>query len=878
MTAPSPLAPALAALRQRYQADKAQLLAPLQAPGGPAVRLLLQRLTQLVDQQLLALAAATGLPAQVAIVAVGGYGRSQLFPYSDIDVLLLVPPDNAALRPALEAFVTACWDTGLEIGSSVRTVDECLALAQQDITAQTSMLEMRHIGGSTEHFAQLLAQLPSTFHPQEFFLAKHLELRQRHTKFENAPYALEPNCKESPGGLRDLHTILWVAKAANLGHDWHELAQHGILTNLEAQQLERNETTLFQIRARLHGVAGRHEDRLLFDLQTAVALSLGLKNHTPQGQNYPVRASEVLMRRYYWAAKAVMQLQQIVLLNIQERLHPSQAAPLPINDWFADKNGLLDVRDADLYQHQPLAILPSFLTLQTHPGLRDFSARTLRALYNARDRMDATWRHDPANRATFIRILQQPSGILRALRLMNATSVLGRYLWSFRRIVGKMQHDLFHVYTVDQHSLMVLRNMRRFFMPEFTHEYPLCSELASQWAQPWLLYLAALFHDIGKGRGGDHSAVGAIEVRRFARQHQMAPADADLVEFLVREHLRMSTVAQKQDTNDPAVVRAFADCVQTPQRLVGLYLLTVADIRGTSPKVWSAWKGKLLSDLFHATLRMLGGQALQGQALTQARQQQAQVLLRQRGWPAESAQLLWNTLEPGYFLRHEPADIAWHARQLMLHVGSPQPIVRARPSLAGEGVQVLVYAPDTQDLFARICGYFDQANLSILHARIYTSPHGHALDTFQVLPTQLEMDARTLSSLIEARLPPALAAATPLPEPVRRQPSRRARSFPIPPHVSLEPDEKAQRWLLHISATDRAGLLYSIARVLARHGLSVQLAKVMTLGERVEDSFLLEGPQLQHTTRQLDLEKELTHILSVETTTKPHAKSTTAVR
>ena len=327
MTAPSPLAPALAALRQRYQADKAQLLAPLQAPGGPAVRLLLQRLTQLVDQQLVALAAATGLPAQVAIVAVGGYGRSQLFPYSDIDVLLLVPPDNAALRPALEAFVTACWDTGLEIGSSVRTVDECLALAQQDITAQTSMLEMRHIGGRTEHFAQLLAQLPSTFHPQEFFLAKHLELRQRHTKFENAPYALEPNCKESPGGLRDLHTILWVAKAANLGHDWHELAQHGILTNLEAQQLERNETTLFQIRARLHGVAGRHEDRLLFDLQTAVALSLGLKNHTPPGQNYPVRASEVLMRRYYWAAKAVMQLQQIVLLNIQERLHPSQAAP-----------------------------------------------------------------------------------------------------------------------------------------------------------------------------------------------------------------------------------------------------------------------------------------------------------------------------------------------------------------------------------------------------------------------------------------------------------------------------------------------------------------------------------------------------------------------
>lgn len=857
------LSNALTALRQRYHDQKAQCLAHLHTPGGPPIRQLLQRLALLVDVQLTALRHATGLPPEVAIVAVGGYGRCQLFPYSDVDVLLLVPQDCTPLRPALEAFVGACWDAGLEIGSSVRTVAECLALARQDVTAQTSMLEARHIDGHRQCFDRLMAQLPETLQPQEFFLAKHLELRQRHTKFENTPYALEPNCKEAPGGLRDLQTIIWVAKAAGLGSSWHELAHHGILTALEAQQLERNETTLFQIRARLHAVAGRHEDRLLFDLQTAVAHSLGLQNHTPPGQAYPVRASEVLMRRYYWAAKAVMQLQQIVLLNIQERLHPSQAAPIPINDWFADKNGLLDVRDDALYQRQPQAILHTFLTLQTHPGLRDVSARTLRALYNARDRMHAPWRRDPANRATFMHILQQPSGITHALRLMNATSVLGRYLWSFRRIVGKMQHDLFHVYTVDQHTLMVLRNMRRFFMPEFAHEYPLCSELASQWAQPWLLYLAALFHDIGKGRGGDHSAVGAIEVRRFARQHQLARADAELVEFLVREHLRMSTVAQKQDTNDPAVVQAFADCVGTPERLAGLYLLTVADIRGTSPKVWSAWKGKLLSDLYHATLRMLGGQALQGQALTQARQHQAQVLLRQAGLPADSAQLLWNTLEAGYFLRHEPADIAWHARQLYLHVGSPSPIVRTRPSLAGEGVQVLVYAPDGNDLFARICGYFDQMGLSILHARIYTSPHGHALDTFQVVAPQLAIEERELSALIQAGLPPALAAETPLPEPIYRQPSRRARSFPMPPHISLQPDEKAQRWLLHISATDRAGLLYSIARVLARHGLSVQLAKVMTLGDRVEDSFLVEGPQLQHTIRQLDLEKELAHMLAV---------------
>jgi [protein-PII] uridylyltransferase len=858
----------LAQLRTHYEQKKAQLLSHLHHPGGPPIRQLLHRLALLVDAQLVALRQATALPSDVAIVAVGGYGRSQLFPYSDVDVLLLVPGESSAvcteLRPALERFVGACWDAGLEIGSSVCTVAECLTLASQDITAQTSMLDARLIDGSAACFQALMRALPSTLQPQEFFLAKHLELRQRHTKFENTPYALEPNCKEAPGGLRDLQTIVWVAMASGLGRNWQELAQQHIITPLEAQQLERNETTLFQIRARLHAMAGRHEDRLLFDLQTAVAHSLGVQSHELPGQAQPVRASEVLMRRYYWAAKAVMQLQQIVLLNIQERLHPSLAAPLVINDWFADKNGLLEVRDDTLFQRQPQAILHTFLTLQTHPGLRDASARTLRALYNARDSMNAQWRRDPVNRATFVRILQQSSGITHALRLMNATSVLGRYLWSFRRIVGKMQHDLFHVYTVDQHSLMVLRNMRRFFMPEFAHEYPLCSELASQWEQPWLLYLAALFHDIGKGRGGDHSTIGAIEVRRFAHQHGLARADAELAEFLVREHLRMSTVAQKQDTNDPAVVRAFADAVGTPQRLTGLYLLTVADIRGTSPKVWSAWKGKLLQDLYHAALRMLGGHSLHGEALTQARQRQAQILLSQAGLPADSARLLWNTLEAGYFLRHEPADIAWHARQLYLHVGSPVPIVRARPSLAGEGVQVLVYAPDGNDLFARICGYFDRMGLSILHARIYTSPHGHALDTFQVQATHLNIEERELSTLIEAGLPGALAADSPLPEPARRQPSRRARCFPMAPHVSLQPDEKAQRWLLHISATDRAGLLYSVARVLARYGLSVQLAKVMTLGERVEDSFLLEGPQLQHTARQLDLEKELVHMLQIE--------------
>ena len=743
----------------------------------------------------------------------------------------------------------------------MRTVSECVAEARNDVTVQTSLLEARLIDGDAALFAEFQQQFRAALNPRDFFTAKTLELRQRHIKHEGTPYSLEPNCKESPGGLRDLHTILWVAQAAGLGNSWRELAASGIATDYEAMQLERNEATISLIRAKLHAIAGRHEDRLVFDLQTTLAESFGIQNHTPAGKTIPVRASEVLMRRYYWAAKAVMQLQQILLLNIQEYLYPNNAGLKYIDERFYDKDGLVEVSSDDLYQRDPHAILATFLTYQRSPGLRDLSARTLRALYSARDLMDNSFRQDPVNHQTFMQILQAPSGQTHAFRLMNATSVLGRYLWSFRRIVGQMQHDLFHVYTVDQHTLMVLRNMRRFFMAEHAHEYPLCSQLASGWDKPWLLYLACLFHDIGKGRGGDHSEIGAIEVKRFARQHKMSKDDAELVEFLVRTHLLMSTVAQKQDTSDPDVIRAFAEKVGNERRLTALYLLTVADIRGTSPKVWNAWKGKLLEDLFHNALRVLGGRAPDAESTVEARKRDALRLLALTAQPYASHQALWDTLNVSYFMRHEPDDIAWHTRQLSRHVGTKEPIVRARQSLLGEGVQVVVYTPDQPDLFARICGYFDRAGMTILDARIHTARNGYALDTFQIAHEQLQTHYRELTTLIENGLPQAIQSQEPLPAPIKRRLSRRVRSFPMVPLVSLTPDEKAQNWVLSISASDRAGLLYSVARILAEHGLDVQLAKVSTLGERVEDSFLVQGEHLSNSAKQLQIEKQLIQML-----------------
>ncbi|HUP06146.1 MAG TPA: [protein-PII] uridylyltransferase, partial [Caldimonas sp.] len=760
--------------------------------------------------------------------------------------------DESAARDAIERFVARCWDTGLEIGSAVRSISECVFLAHSDVTVQTALLEARFLCGTRKVFTDFRHAFDAAMDAKAFLRVKTLEMRQRHQKYEDTPYSLEPNCKESPGGLRDLQVVIWVARAAGLGKTWSALAARGLLTSFEAKQLQRNEGLLKLIRARLHAISGRREDRLVFDLQSAVAESFGYRS-TPAQQ-----ASEVLMRRYYWAAKAVTQLNQILMLNIEELVNGSQDAPMrPIDERFLERGGMLEVASDDLYQREPHAILETFLVYQRTVGIKGLSARTLRALYNARDLMDAAFRHDPANRATFMAILKEAAGQTHAFRLMNQTSVLGRYLWVFRRIVGQMQHDLFHVYTVDQHIIMVLRNVRRFLIPEHAHEYPLCSQLAASFDRPWVLYIAALFHDVAKGRGGDHSELGGREARRFCRDHGIGAEDTVLIEFLVRHHLTMSRIAQKEDLSDVDVVQSFATLVGTERRLTALYLLTVADIRGTSPKVWNAWKGKLLEDLYRLTLRALGGARPNLDAEVEARKQEARHLLNLASLPPDIEQPLWKTLEVSYFARHDAGDIAWHARSVREHVTTTVPIVRARLSSLGEGLQVLVYAPDGHDLFARICGYFDGAGFNILDAKVHTTTTGYALDTFQVISPPFEEHYRDLIAYVETQLGAALRASGPLPEPSRGRLSRRVRSFPITPRVTLNPDERGQRWLLNVSTSDRSGLLYAIARVLARHGINLQLAKISTLGERVEDTFLIDGPVLQQNRRQIEVETEL---------------------
>jgi [protein-PII] uridylyltransferase len=869
-----------------FRLKKQAVLEKIAATGASArsVKLQLKELSGVADSVLRDLWAAAQFPADATLLAVGGYGRGELFPHSDIDVVILWPDghlDDEHFKTSASSFITACWDAGLEIGSSVRNVTECIEEASKDVTVQTSLLEARLVTGAAALHKTFANAYRAALDPQAFFTAKTLELRQRHTKYEDTPYALEPNCKESPGGLRDLQLILWLTKAAGYGKTWEELCRKGLATVREVRELKRNEALLSLIRARLHIAAKRREDRLVFDLQNAVAQSFG---YVADGEHTSQRkASEQLMKRYYWAAKAVTQLTQILLLNIEEKLFEQTQSLHWINERFADKAGMIEVTSDELYQKNPHAILETFHVYQTTVGVKGLSVRTLRALYNARSIMNAGFRKDPANREMFKKILQSPQGITHAMRLMNQTSVLGRYLWVFRKIVGQMQHDLFHVYTVDQHILMVLRNMRRFFMAEHAHEYPFCSQLAAGWDKPWILYTAALFHDIAKGRGGDHSDLGMQEANTFCREHGIAREDAQLIAFLVQTHLVMSSVAQKQDLSDADVINAFAKRVGNERYLTALYLLTVADIRGTSPKVWNAWKGKLLEDLYKLSLRSLGGRAPDASAQVQSLKIEALQKMALYAMPHEAEKALWNTLEVSYFMRHDASDIAWHARQLSRHAepnatksivltadsmlvnGSNDlkkpAIVRSRLSPVGEGIQVLVYTPDQSDLFARICGFFDSHGFSILDARVHTTSNGYALDTFQVVSDALEEHHRELMQMVEAELPRTLALQAELPPPAKARVSRRVKSFPIAPRVSLAPDDKAQRWLLTVSCSDRSGLLYAIARILAKHRINLQLAKVMTLGERVEDNFLIDGEQLQNNKKQIEIETEMLEAL-----------------
>ena len=836
--------------KQRLAGQRAALKEEFSVRNSP--RELLRRQSAMIDRLLKDLWAGHSMPRNVALAAVGGYGRGQLFPCSDVDLLILLPaPADASLAAKIESLIGTLWDIGIEIGHSVRTLDECVALAAEDVTIQTTLLEARLLCGKRELFTRFVKRMGEALDPAKFFEAKLLEQRQRHMRY--AETNLEPNIKESAGGLRDLQTVLWIARAAGIGKTWRDLSHRGVITEAEAREIQQNEQFLQAVRIRLHHFAGRREDRLLFDFQTSLAKEFGLHER-------PHRlASEQLMQRYYRTAKAVSQVATVVLQNLDARISPPLDKEYhPINERFGIRDELLAVRDERVFQRQPSAILESFLLLQQHPELKGMNATTLRTLWRARRLITPAFRKDPRNRSQFLDLLRSPTRVARTLRLTNQYDVLGRYIPAFGRIVGQMQHDLYHVYTVDEHILKVMRNVRRFAVPEVAHEFPLSSRLMSDFERPEVLYLAALFHDIAKGRGGDHSELGAVDARRFCREHGLSAEDTELVSWLVENHLVMSSTAQKQDIADPEVVSAFADRVRDERHLVALYLLTVADIRGTSPKVWNAWKAKLLEDLFWATRRILTGVQFSLLGSLQSRLDEARAKLRLYAVPEEAEKKLWAQLDDTYFLRHEPQEIAWHSRMLYYRVDTPEPVVKARLSPAGEGLQVMIYVPDQKELFARICSFFERISYDIYEAKVYTTKHGYALDSFQVQdPDNRRPQYRDVIGLIEHDLAELLKVKTPLPALTKPRLSRQLRHFPISPEVNVQPDERGTSWVLSILAGDRPGLLSRIARVMTAYNINLQTAKINTLGARAEDVFLISGAALKDAKTVVRLEGEL---------------------
>ncbi len=835
-----------AALKKKYltDADASQLLTDH---------------AKLIDQLLVELWREADLPDDAGMVAVGGYGRGQLFPFSDIDILLLIP--DAVLDSTLakiEKLIGTLWDCGLEVGHSVRSVQECVDESKKDVTIETTLMEARLICGDEALFVRLRGALQRQRDVSHFFAAKLNEQAQRHARFQDTAFNLEPNVKESPGGLRDLHTILWLAQAAQCGANWNELAQQNLITLFEARVLVRRERLLQTIRIRLHYLANRREDRLLFDYQSELAEQMHVK--AKRGQ----RISEGLMRAYYRNAKVIGQLNTILLQNLSARIDPNALSQTtPINEDFRSRNNLLEAIDLNLFNQRPAAILEVSLLLQQHMDLRGVSAETLRALWRAKNKINFEFRSDENNQKLFMQILRQPQRVTFVLRRMNQYGILGRYIPAFGKIVGQMQHDLFHVYTVDEHILMVLRNLRRFAVAKFAHEFPFCSKLYNAFDKPELLLLAALFHDIAKGRGGDHSELGMVDARRFAKRHGLPEEEWKLVVWLVESHLKMSAVAQKQDLSDPDVIRKFAEFAGNERWLTALYLLTVADVRGTSPKVWNAWKAKLLEDLYRASLRVLrGGEEISADANVE-KKEEALRILRQYAINDDAGKKLWEQLDERYFQRFEAGEIAWHTRSLLGKRTAADTWVKARLSPIGEGIQVLIYTPDQKGLFARICAFFERQRYDIINAKIYTTRHGYALDSFQIMDTH---DAsathyRDILNYIESALAERIASQAPIDMPGKARISRHLRAFPIEPVVTIEQDNRRANYQLSIIAGDRPGLLSQISQVLLQHGVSLHDARIVTLGERVEDTLVIDGDQLSDAAFRHKIQADLLDVL-----------------
>ena len=790
---------------------------------------------------------------QLSLIAVGGYGRRELFPYSDIDIVVLLDSeDTTPYQEALANFFTFLWDIGLKPGQSVRTIKQCIEAAISDQTVITSLMENRLITGNNALYKALNQEIsPDKIWPSDmFFSAKMEEQRLRYAKFHDTAYNLEPNIKEGPGGLRDRQVIAWVFKRHYNSSTLKELIKYGFLPKSEYLELVKALEVLWRIRYALHLLTNRCEDRLIFDYQRDLAMQFGF---SAMGQTYN-QDVEQFMQFYFKTVLGLERLNEMLLQLFNERFVPRESVykAIPLNDKFVVINGYLEAVDDELFERYPLALLELFLVLEQSPSVKGVRATTIRLIRKNLHLIDDAFRHNKAANHLFIETFRQPKGITDQLRRMNRYGVLAAYIPCFANIVARMQYDLFHIYTVDEHTLTVIRNLRRFALKKHANELPFCNAVFLLISTPEVLYLAGLFHDIAKGMGGDHSALGEEFAREFCLQHDLSPHDTNLVCWLVRNHLVMSMTAQRKDLTDPDVIYQFAQTVSSIERLNYLYLLTVADIRATNPELWNAWKDALLKELYNVTLSTLH-KGLQNPVGTAERlfenKKEAKEQLIKLGISEPVIFSSWQHTGDDYFLRYSADEIAWHTIAIASSTEDELPLVLLRPQSQRGSAEIFVYTKNEEAIFSLSTATLDQLGLTILDARIMTTTDDYVLNSFLVL----EQSGKPINELFREVHICTLLRHNLLHREVKKhknihRQSRQAKHFPIPTSIQFYEDPLNRHTIIELITTDHAGLLSKIGRAFVQKNIYLHSAKITTIGSRAEDMFYITDNQSQSIT------------------------------
>ncbi len=800
---------------------------------------------------------------QYALVAVGGYGRGELHPGSDIDICILIQDRSVAENdPNLGAWITSLWDFGLDIGHSVRTLADCEAEAASDLTVITTLMESRYLCGNNTLYLQMdQAIAPNNLWPSNvFYEAKMAEQEERRKRYLTNAYLLEPNVKESTGGLRDIQMISWVFQRQFGTNDLRDLVKNELLTAEEFSTLWDGLELLWRIRYLLHHITQRREDRLLFDHQRAIAVEFGFLD---EGNNQCI---EQLMQRYYRTVMQLQRLNDILLQGIGGVISGITAAsPVQsINERFQLRNGFLEVTHEDVFQQTPSALFEIFIVYGKTNGALDIRSNTIRLIRASLPLIDDDFRNNPDVQAQFLEIFASPIKLTRLIRMMNRYGVLAAYIPAFDEIVGRMQYDLFHVFTVDEHTTRVIRNSRRFALKEHDQELPHCSHVMLQVDKPELLYLIGLFHDIAKGRGGDHSELGAVDMHNFATAHALNDDDVDLCTWVVRNHLLMSTTAQRKDITDPNVQLEFAREVGSLRRLHYLYLLTVADIRATNPELWNSFKQTLLQSLYTACSKILNRglqQALDEADVINARQSHALALLDANGVNRGDIQMLWDTFRSDYFRQYQSIEIARQTETILSHDDANTTLVSTRHSVSRGATEILIYTPDSPTLFAMVTRALESLQLDVMSANLTTTRIGHAMNVFYVLEADgSSIDNSVRLEQIREGIINRLAESHDLADIAIGHVPRQARHFDVVVEVQFDNDTAHDGTDIYISAADRPGILSSIARIFNERLLIINGARITTLGERIEDVFSVfthDGTRLTDIEQQNQLAQRL---------------------